>query len=224
MKKTIVITGANRGLGKALVDVLIKDENCLVISISRSLSKDQQSHSSNNFQFIKVDLAENNVSKKITALKDKIGDESICFINNASIIQPIVKIEDLDEAAMDKTLSINMKSTMVIVNYLLKNFNNNPLTFVNISSGAANRAISNWSLYCSSKAFIQMFFNVAESEYEQHRFLNIDPGVMDTGMQKELRASNFPDVENFKELQKEGQLKAPLAVAQDILKIIEKKG
>jgi benzil reductase ((S)-benzoin forming) len=224
MKKTIVITGANRGLGKALVDVLIKDENCLVISISRSLSKDQQSHSSNNFQFIKVDLAENNVSKKITALKDKIGDESICFINNASIIQPIVKIEDLGEAAMDKTLSINMKSTMVIVNYLLKNFNNNPLTFVNISSGAANRAISNWSLYCSSKAFIQMFFNVAESEYEQHRFLNIDPGVMDTGMQKELRASNFPDVENFKELQKEGQLKAPLAVAQDILKIIEKKG
>jgi benzil reductase ((S)-benzoin forming) len=221
MKKTVVITGANRGLGKAFVDVLIKDEDCRVISISRSLSTDQQSHSSNNFQFIKVDLAENNVSKKITALKDKIGDEPICFINNASIIEPIVKIEDLDEAAMDKTLSVNMKSTMVIVNYLLKNFNNNPLTFVNISSGAANRPISNWSLYCSSKAFIQMFFNVAESEYKQHRFLNIDPGIMDTGMQKELRASNFPDVENFKELQKEDQLKAPLAVAQDILKTIQ---
>ena len=65
-----------------------------------------------------------------------------------------------------------------------------------------------------------MFFNVAESEYKQHRFFNIDPGVMDTNMQKSLRDSDFPDVENFKDLQREGQLKAPIDVAKDILKTI----
>lgn len=224
MKKTVIITGANRGLGEAFVDVLIKDEDCFVISLSRSLSKEQQGYSSKNFRFIKVNLAEDNVGEKITVLKDLIGDEAVCFINNASIIEPIVKIEDLDEAAIDNTISVNIKSTMLITKYLLKNFSINVLTFVNISSGAANRAISNWSLYCSSKAFIQMFFNVAESEYKQHRFFNINPGVMDTNMQKSLRASNFPDVENFKDLQKEGQLKAPIDVAKDILETIHING
>ena len=102
MKKTVVITGANRGLGEAFVDVLIKNENCFVISVSRSLSKEQKDYSSKNFRFIKVDLAVNNISKKITALKNLIGDEPVYFINNASIIEPIVKIENLDETAIEK--------------------------------------------------------------------------------------------------------------------------
>ena len=220
MNKTVIITGANRGLGKAFVDVLIKDEDCFVISISRSLSKEQQKYSSKQFYFIEADLARDNVAEKITALKDAIDNEAVYFINNASIIEPIVKIEDLDETVMDKTLSVNIKSTMLITTFLLGNFSTNALTFVNISSGAANRAISNWSLYCSSKAFIQMFFNTAESEYKQHRFFNIDPGVMDTNMQKSLRASDFPDVESFRDLQKEGQLKLPKDVALEILNTI----
>ena len=220
MKKVFIITGANRGLGEAFVDVLIKNPHFFIISISRSVSEEQKKYSPQNFYFLDADLSLNNIKEKITGLKNIISNEEVCFINNASIIGPIVKIEDLDEAAIDKTMSVNVKSTIMITKFLLKNFNTNVLTLVNISSGAANRAISNWSLYCSSKAFIQMFFNVAESEYKQHRFFNIDPGVMDTNMQKSLRDSDFPDVENFKDLQKEGQLKAPIDVAKDILKTI----
>jgi benzil reductase ((S)-benzoin forming) len=224
MKKTVVITGANRGLGEAFVEVLIKDEDCFVISISRSLSEAQKAYNSKQFYFLDADLSEDGIAEKITVLKELLGEETIYFINNASIIEPVVKIEDLDEASIDKTLSVNIKSTILMTTFMLKNFNTNVLTFVNISSGAAKRAISNWSLYCSSKAFTEMFFNTAQSEYKQHRFFNFNPGVMDTGMQKTLRASDFPDVENFKDFQKEGQLKAPIAVAEDILKTIEING
>jgi benzil reductase ((S)-benzoin forming) len=105
----------------------------------------------------------------------------------------------------------------VIVNFLLKNFSNNLLSFVNISSGAANRAINSWSLYCSSKAFIKMFFEVAECEYQQHKFFNIDPGVMDTQMQKSIRSTDFPDVSSFRNLEEEGKLKLPIDVAIEIL-------
>ena len=38
MNKIFIITGANRGLGKAFVDLLIKNEDHFVISISRSAS------------------------------------------------------------------------------------------------------------------------------------------------------------------------------------------
>ncbi|MGF1555122.1 SDR family NAD(P)-dependent oxidoreductase [Paucihalobacter sp.] len=221
MKKTVVITGANRGLGKAFVDVLIKDQDCFIVSLSRSLSEEQKSYSSKQFYFLELDLSKNNVESRITVLKDLIGDEPVYFINNANIIEPVVTIEHLDTEAIDKAISVNIKSTMVITNYFLRNFKTNLLTFVNISSGAANRAICNWSLYCSSKAFIEMFFKVAQCEYPPHSFFNINPGVMDTGMQKSLRDSHFPDVENFKDLHKEGQLKAPIDVAAEILKTVQ---
>ncbi|GAA4882713.1 (S)-benzoin forming benzil reductase [Flaviramulus aquimarinus] len=219
MKKVFIITGANRGLGQGFVDVLIKDNNNFVISISRSLSEEQKTYSSDNFYFLKADLS-HNIDEKIAVLKALITNETVCFINNASIIEPIDIIENLDDYAIEKTISVNIKSTIQLTKYLLRNFNENKLTFINISSGAANRAISNWSLYCSSKAFIKMFYEVAESEYKQHRFFNIDPGVMDTNMQKSIRNSDFPDVSNFKDLQEEGKLKSPKHVASEILNTV----
>ncbi|WP_034920696.1 SDR family NAD(P)-dependent oxidoreductase [Gillisia sp. CAL575] len=220
MQKVFIITGANRGLGKAFADILIQNENHFVISISRSQSDEQKTYEPENFYFLKSDLSENTLEKNIQVLKGLIANQDIYFINNASIIEPITKIEHLDENAIDKTISVNIKSTMLITKYLLRNFSNHKLSFVNISSGAANRAISNWSLYCASKAFVKMFFDVAESEYEQHRFFNIDPGVMDTNMQKSIRENDFPDSSNFKNLQEEGKLKSPKDVALEILNTV----
>jgi benzil reductase ((S)-benzoin forming) len=220
LKKTVIITGTNRGLGKAIVDELIKDMDYQIISLSRSITEDQKKYSSNFFRFIKIDLSKDKLDEKIKEFNDLIGSESICFINNASIIEPIKKIGEIDEGEIDKIISVNIKSTIMVTKFLLKNFESNPLTFVNISSGAANRAISNWSLYCSTKVFNQMFFNAAQCEYQQHRFLNIDPGVMDTGMQEILRKSDFPDVENFKKFLSEGKLKSPNDVAKELIQTI----
>jgi len=220
MKKVFIITGANRGLGHGFVDVLIKDKNNFVISISRSLSEVQKTFTSDNFYFLKADLSESTNDKKLAVLKTLITYEAVFFINNASIIDPIDKIKNLEDQAIDRIISVNIKSPLQITKYLLRNFNENKLTFINISSGAANRAISNWSLYCSSKAFIKMFYEVAESEYEHHSFFNIDPGVIDTNMQKNIRNSDFPDVSSFKSLQEEGKLKAPKQVALEILNTI----
>jgi benzil reductase ((S)-benzoin forming) len=223
LKKTVIITGANRGLGKGFVDVLIQDKECFIISISRRLSEEQKQYSSDRFFFLEMDLAQDDIHEKLGQLKGKIGTEALYYINNASIIEPISKIEKLDEQSIDKIIAVNVKATVMLAQYVLKNYSQNQLTLVNISSGAANRPIDNWSLYCSSKAFNQMFFNVAESEYQQHRFFNINPGVLDTGMQKDIRESDFPDVEKFKELQKGGQLKSPIEAAKEILETIEFK-
>jgi benzil reductase ((S)-benzoin forming) len=216
-RKVYIVTGANRGLGKAFVAILMQKKDSFVISISRSMSEEQRGYSPEKFYFLEADLSNGGITEKITVLKNMIDKEDIWFINNASIIEPIVKMEDITEDAIDKTIAVNIKSTMLMTKYLLRHFNDNQLTFVNISSGAAKRAIPHWSLYCSSKAFTEMFFNVAESEYDQHRFFNINPGVMDTGMQKSIRETDFPDVSSFKSLQEDGELKSPLAVAKEIL-------
>lgn len=219
--KTFIITGANRGLGEAFVDVLINRKDCFVISISRSITEKQQNYSLENFYFLEADLTDNFLEGKLNIIKNIVRGKEVFFINNASVIEPILKIEELNVDALDQTILVNIKATVLITKHLLLHFNNFKLSFVNISSGAANRAISNWSLYCSSKAFIQMFFKVAESEYEQHHFFNIDPGVMDTNMQRSIRASDFPDVLNFQNLKKEEKLKSPKDVALEIINAVE---
>jgi len=217
MKKVFIITGANRGLGKAFVDVLINSDEYFIISISRSRSEEQKKYSLKNFYFLEADLSQNELDQKILILKEIISNEDICFINNASVIDPIKRVGEFEKSEIDTMISVNIKSSILITNYLLKEFNNNKLSFVNISSGAANRAISNWSLYCSSKAFVKMFFEVAESENKEHFFLNIDPGVMDTNMQDTIRRCDFPNVMDFKNFKEKGKLKIPNDVAIEIL-------
>lgn len=218
MKKTVIITGANRGLGKGFIDNLIEADDCFIISMSRSLAKEQENYPGDKFYFLKTDLAVDNIPKKLDEVRKILGNEAIFFISNAGIIEPVAKIEHLNEGAIDKALDVNIKSTILISKYLLQHFGNNKLTFVNISSGAASRPIRNWAMYCSAKAYIKMFFEVAESEYSQHKFYNINPGVLDTGMQKTIRQSDFPDVDNFRKLEEDNELKSPIKVAKDILK------
>ena len=67
---------------------------------------------------------------------------------------------------------------------------------------------------------MQMFFKVAECEYKKHNFFNIDPGVMDTKMQRSIRESHFPDVLDFQNLKKEEKLKSPKDVALEIIHIL----
>ena len=220
MKKVYIITGTNRGLGKAIVDLLIENGNNFIISISRSLSKEQLNYSKDHFYFLKVDLSNNSISERIKEINKLIAGNDICFINNASIVDPISKIEDLDENAFDKIIKVNVRSAVLITKYILRNFNENKLSFVNISSGAASRAINNWSLYCGTKAFVKMFFEVAEKEYKQHSFFNINPGVIDTDMQKNIRESDFPDVSDFQKLEKEGKLQSAKDVAKEILNTV----
>ena len=220
MQRVFIITGANRGLGKAFVDILIKNTDNFIISISRTESEEQKTYTASNYYFLKTDLTENRTNSNISVLKDLIADEAIFFINNASLIEPIIPIEYLNEDAIDRTISVNIKSAILITKYLLVHFKDNKLSFVNITSGAANRAIGNWSLYCSSKAFIKMFFTVAEVEYKQHSFFNIDPGVMDTNMQKSIRSSEFPDIKIFQSFKEDGKLKMPNDVALEILNTV----
>jgi benzil reductase ((S)-benzoin forming) len=100
------------------------------------------------------------------------------------------------------------------------------LTFVNISSGAANRPIAGWATYCSSKAFTKMFFDVLATQTKNNpdiKIKTIDPGVIDTSMQQLIRNANnhdFPEQPIFRQLNEEGKLRKPSDVAEEIIKEI----
>ena len=91
-----------------------------------------------------------------------------------------------------------------------------------ISSGAAQRSLHGWSAYCVSKAGLDMWTKcmAEEGANENISALAIAPGIVDTGMQEEIRnadESSFPLLQNFKDYYNNGELSKPDYVAEKLL-------
>src|SRR5690606_16985856 len=102
-------------------------------------------------------------------------------------------------------------------------------SLVNISSGAANRAIPSWAGYCASKAALNMLtetFYLEELEKGNNPIVYaVAPGVIDTDMQVQIRSSlqsDFSSVDNFKALKSNKSLFTPKEAAVKLLYLLEK--
>jgi benzil reductase ((S)-benzoin forming) len=165
MKKIVIITGANRGLGKAFVDLVLKDTDTLVISLSRSLNEDHESFDSSKLVLVKTDLSKP-FSHDISYVLDKfLKPETILyFINNAGVILPINKVGAFKEEEIAHSVLVNVQYPVNLINFILNKYSSNKIVLVNISSGAAINPVASWAMYGASKAFMQQFFNVLAEE------------------------------------------------------------
>ena len=88
----------------------------------------------------------------------------------------------------------------------------NKLNIVNISSGATRSAYEGWGEYCSTKAALKMasqIFGLEEKDDANKTMLLLEPGVINTPMQNQVRQSDkseFPMLDKFINLHKDGNL------------------
>ena len=93
---------------------------------------------------------------------------------------------------------------------------------VNISSGAALRGRAGWAAYCAGKAAVDRITESVQLEEEDAglRAHAVAPGVVDTDMQVQIRATPpdvFPDVEQFHDLKRRDAFSSPAFVADRLL-------
>lgn len=220
---TALLTGASKGLGFQLLQKLIAIPALKIITIARSniaLHSEQHKH-------LVIDLSNSNEAlSKLSELKiDLQKAEKIIFINNAAQISPIIKMGKADSADLAKHISLNYITPVYISNFLLSV--NQNIDIVNISSGAADKPIAGWAMYCSSKAANKLFFEVLKSENEKMNLLQINPGVFDTDMQAEIRsakAENFPRLNDFITYKEKNELQTAEVVAKNIVEQMHKTG
>ena len=223
MKKRIyIITGANGGLGEALANIVLSQGHS-VLSISRKLTVRQSELLNTNpdFYFIEQDYSLHIDSAKFDQLQNIAANFSeIIFISNAGTIQPINAFEDIGIAAIQTSWKINIEAPTYLISFLLKQRSAKSIDFVNITSGAANRPIANWALYSAAKAYMFSLFSVLTEEHKESpgiRFLSIDPGMIDTKMQQQIRSSDFPDQEIFIGAKEQGKLATAEEAALKVL-------
>ena len=101
---------------------------------------------------------------------------------------------------------------------------------MSISSGAAVKAHAGWSLYSAGKAAMEHYCRVLAVEQSAQlspvRVFSVNPGVMDTSMQAEVRASDpghFPELDRFVGLKRDGLLASPDDVAMQIVDLVQSR-
>ena len=200
-EKTVIITGASRGIGAAAACHLA-GMGATVFLAARSrqaidaLAEDIARNGGKAHAVpCDVSVAED-VRNLIATAISKTGRLDI-LINNAGIIDPIARLVDSDPGDWGKVVDINVKGVYHGLRFAIPEMvARNGGTIINISSGAATSALEGWSHYCATKAAVLSLTRVADKEYRDQgvRVIGLSPGTVATQMQEQIRASGINPV------------------------------
>jgi benzil reductase ((S)-benzoin forming) len=233
--KYFIVTGTSKGLGESVVKQLLQEKNT-IFCVSRKQNNElkqlaQDKHV--NLYYFSCDLQKleevEKMMEKILGSIDREKAEGIYLINNAGIVEPIKPVGKASNKEIEASVRVNLIAPMILTSTFIQGTEAIPTNkvVVNVSSGAANRPIYGWSVYCSTKAGLDMFTRAAGLEQESNAYptkvISFSPGIMDTDMQKTIRSSDkddFADVETFKQYNDSGLLRTPDFVAEILTKLM----
>ena len=217
MKKTIIVTGASSGIGRALAEhfALLKHNVIAVARNKKALEELEKLHPSNIKNVVADILDKDNQLKIKNALHPK--EVGVYLIHNAGIAIPHL-FSDLSEEEWDQHYLVNMKAPVFLTKLLLPHLKNGG-RILSISSGLAHTPMAALSAYGLSKAALYMFKEYCNVELRNQgiHFASAMPGVVDTPIQAHMRSydsEKFPGVDVFREFLERGELLQPMTAAK----------
>ncbi len=196
--KTVVITGASRGIGAEAARVFAA-AGANVALIARSSDAIEKLSAEIGAQAIALtcDVASYaSVEGAIAKAKETFGSVDI-LINNAGVIEPISHLASADPDEWGAVIDINLKGVFngmrAVLPMMIASGGGSILT---ISSGAAHGPVEAWSHYCASKAAVKMLTECVNKENgaDGIRAIGLSPGTVATQMQVEIKASGINPV------------------------------
>ncbi|MCG3418505.1 (S)-benzoin forming benzil reductase [Oceanobacillus jordanicus] len=219
--KYAIVTGVSKGLGYSVAKLLLEQE-IHVMGISRSEASGLNKLAEENnvtFQQFQCDLGDvETVEETCSKIKNQWSHEisALYLVNNAAVIDPVDQAMNTKSSELAYHVQVNTIAPMVMTNLFLKEASSKGFSFIGatVTSGAAERPISGWSAYCSTKASINMYTQTVAIEQDErgtgNKVFAFSPGIMDTGMQEKIRAASpeeFTNVETFKSYKEDKALK-----------------
>jgi len=228
---TVIITGASRGLGLALA-LRYLDDGAHVITITRAAVPalaQRARETGSQLSSIQADLSTasgvQGAGSAVKALEAIAAASSrVILINNAGAVEPVDVAQALtDPEAITRAFGLNVSAPIALTAAVLSSLpeQGRDCRVLNISSGAGRQPTAGWSVYCATKAALDMATRVLNLEQSSRgvRAVALAPGVVDTGMQNTLRSQstdNFPAQARFAALHAEGKLSSADDVAARI--------
>jgi NAD(P)-dependent dehydrogenase (short-subunit alcohol dehydrogenase family) len=212
-----VVTGASRGLGAGLASAFAEAG----LRLGLCARTDPALPDGPDVVARRVDVTDAGAVEAFAAeVEERLGIIDL-WVNNAGLLGPIGPLRDIDPADVATNLQVNVLGVVHGTQSFLRH-RSGAAVLVNVSSGAGSNPYAGWAAYCSAKAAVDLLTEVTALEEPAIRAYAVAPGVIDTDMQAEIRATpaeRFPTVDRFHELKARGAFNSPAWVASQLLEL-----
>ena len=219
MKKTIIITGASKGIGKAVALKMAANGHRLVLAGRNENELKQLIEECTKFNSecisVVVDLARPEAAGIVinTCIEQFAGLDVL--INNAGVANPF-SVENTPLDQWDLMMAVNARAPFLLCKKAIPYLKQSQLaTIINISSVVGRKGYINQAAYCASKHALTGFTKALAKEVQPMgiRVHLLSPG----GVATEMLAKTRPDLTNTGLIQ-------PEEIAEIIEFLINKRG
>src|SRR5262245_16314517 len=183
-----IVTGASRGLGRALARALSVDGWSLVVDARDAQALD---HAAAEFgpgvvQAIPGDVSDPAHRTALVAAALDLGGIDL-LVNNASVLGPSPQpsLADYPLDVLTHVYDVNVVAPLALTQLALPHLRARDGAVLSITSDAAVEAYEGWGGYGSSKAALEQLGNILAAEEPRVRVYTFDPGDMRTQMHQE---------------------------------------
>jgi NAD(P)-dependent dehydrogenase (short-subunit alcohol dehydrogenase family) len=182
--KRYLITGASRGIGRAIaeklagtdVELLLHGRDTVALAEVYEAVRQRCAHVVRLIH----DLA---VASGVSDLIDQVGKDPLdLLVNNAgiAIVKPFCEITPIE---WDQTVGVNVTAPFMLMQRFARQMPPGS-SIVNILSVAAKSGFANWSAYCMSKFALEGFSQCVREELRERkiRVINVYPSATDTNI------------------------------------------
>jgi NAD(P)-dependent dehydrogenase (short-subunit alcohol dehydrogenase family) len=179
-----LLTGASRGLGRALAAALDERGWRLVVdgrNGERLAAAVADLSHPDLVAALPGDVADPGHRAALTAA---VGPRLDLLVNNASALgpSPLPHLADLPADELERVLAVNVVAPVALIRSVLPALRRAGGRILNISSDAAVEAYAGWGGYGASKAALDQLTAVLAVEQPELRIYAVDPGDMATDM------------------------------------------
>jgi len=221
----VFITGGSSGIGAAMARS-VPYSDARVINISRRALK--------GYDHYEADLSDPAAWRGVADLFAReikgFAGERIVFIHSAGTLQPIGFAAEVPAHEYTRQVLLDSASPQVLGAAFLHAARESRAAchVVMITSGAAFTVFEGWSAYCAGKAAMDQWVRTTGAEQARRgshcRLLAVAPGIVETAMQREIRAASsddFPSVEVFVGIHEKARARDPDEAAREIWSLLE---
>jgi len=189
---TAIVTGASRGLGRALARTLAKQGWNLVLDARgaealHAAAADLSAAAGGEIRAIPGDVADSGHRRELVDTAIALGGVDL-LVNNASLLGPSPQphLADYPLDAFEAVYEVNVTAALGLIQLALPVLLQSPQGAVlNVTSDAGVEAYEGWGGYGSSKAALEHLSKVLAAEQPGLRVWWVDPGDMNTQMHQE---------------------------------------
>lgn len=184
-ERMVVMTGATRGLGRAMVGPLVAG-GCIVVGCGRDEAEIRELRGAygSPHDFYAVDVSRDDEVKSWASLVLTNFGPPDLLINNAGVINRNAELWEIGAEEFDRVLDVNVKGTANVLRHFLPSMVKvRKGVVVNFSSGWGRSVSAEVAPYCASKWAVEgMTRALAEELPSTMAAIPLNPGVINTQM------------------------------------------